>query len=75
VRHGHRQIAGRVSQLLNHLLSRASIPEYQVRWSSGSPATVVPCGTTAARSTTQCMDYWPAPRKMERAAIIGDIPY
>jgi taurine dioxygenase len=20
-------------------------------------------------------DYWPAPRKMERAGIVGDVPY
>ncbi|WP_150292811.1 TauD/TfdA dioxygenase family protein [Sphingobium estronivorans] len=61
------------SNLLNYLISQASIPEYQVRfrWKPGSVA------IWDNRSTQHyaVMDYWPAPRKMERAAIIGDVPY
>ena len=61
------------SQLLNYLLSQASIPEYQVRfrWKPKSVA------IWDNRSTQHyaVMDYWPAPRKMERAAIVGDKPY
>jgi len=61
------------SQLLNYLLSQASIPEYQVRfqWQPNSVA------IWDNRSTQHyaVMDYWPATRKMERAAIIGDRPY
>jgi taurine dioxygenase len=55
------------------LLSQASIPEYQVRfqWRPNSVA------IWDNRSTQHyaVMDYWPAPRKMERAAIVGDVPY
>ena len=61
------------SHLLNYLVSQASIPEYQVRfrWKPNSVA------IWDNRSTQHyaVMDYWPAPRKMERAAIIGDVPY
>ena len=61
------------SHLLNHLLSQASIPEYQVRfqWRPNSVA------IWDNRSTQHyaVMDYWPAPRKMERAAIVGGVPY
>lgn len=61
------------SQLLNHLVSQASIPEYQVRfqWRPHSVA------IWDNRSTQHyaVMDYWPAPRKMERAAIVGDPIY
>ncbi|SFC79641.1 taurine dioxygenase [Polaromonas sp. OV174] len=61
------------SHLLNYLISQASIPEYQVRfrWQPNSIA------IWDNRSTQHyaVMDYWPAPRKMERAAIIGDKPY
>lgn len=61
------------SQLLNYLMSQAYIPEYQVRftWQPNSVA------IWDNRSTQHyaVMDYWPAPRKMERAAIVGDRPY
>lgn len=61
------------SNLLNHLISQASIPEYQVRfrWKPNSVA------IWDNRSTQHyaVMDYWPAPRKMERAAVVGDIPF
>jgi taurine dioxygenase len=61
------------SLLLNYLQSQALIPEYQgrFRWKPNSVA------VWDNRSTQHyaVMDYWPAPRKMERAGIIGDKPY
>lgn len=57
------------SLLLQYLVSQATIPEYQVRfkWRPHSVA------IWDNRSTQHyaVMDYWPAPRKMERAAIVG----
>ena len=72
VRHGIDKTPG-ASLLLNYLISRATIPEYQVRW-SWQPGDVVVWDN---RSTQHYAvnDYWPAPRKMERAGIVGDIPY
>ena len=61
------------SLLLQYLQSQASIPEYQVRfnWRPNSVA------IWDNRSTQHyaVMDYWPSPRKMERAAIKGDQPF
>ena len=61
------------SQLLNYLVSQASIPEYQVRfrWKKNSVA------MWDNRSTQHyaVMDYPPCDRKMERTAIVGDVPY
>ena len=61
------------SQLLNYLVSQASIPEYQVRfkWRPNSVA----IWDNRCTQHYAVMDYWPAPRKMDRAAIIGDQPY
>lgn len=59
--------------LLQYLQSQAMVPEYQVRfkWQPNSVA------IWDNRSTQHyaVMDYWPAPRKMERAGIVGDVPY
>jgi taurine dioxygenase len=72
VRFGQEKTPG-ASLLLNYLISQAAIPEYQVRfrWRPNSVA------IWDNRSTQHyaVMDYWPAPRKMERAAIVGDKPY
>ena len=61
------------SQLLNHLISQAYIPEYQVRfrWRKNSVA------FWDNRSTQHyaVMDYQPCHRKMERASIVGDSTY
>jgi taurine dioxygenase len=61
------------SLLLNYLNSQAYIPEYQVRfrWKPNSVA------IWDNRSTQHYAvhDYWPAPRRMERTAIIGDRPF
>jgi taurine dioxygenase len=59
--------------LLNYLQSQASIPEYQVRfrWKPNSIA----IWDNRPTQHYAVMDYWPAPRKMERAGIEGDKPY
>lgn len=61
------------SLLLNYLTSRASIPEYQVRW-SWKPGDVAVWDNRSTQHYA-CNDYFPAPRKMERAGIVGDRPY
>jgi taurine dioxygenase len=72
VRYGIDKTPG-ASLLLQFLQSQATIPEYQVRfkWKANSVA------IWDNRSTQHyaVMDYWPAPRKMERAGIVGDVPY
>jgi taurine dioxygenase len=72
VRFGQDKSPG-ASQLLNFLASQACIPEYQVRfrWKKNSVA------FWDNRSTQHyaVMDYPPCNRKMERTAIVGDVPY
>jgi taurine dioxygenase len=72
VRFGQDKSPG-ASQLLNYLVSQACIPEFQVRfrWKKNSVA------FWDNRSTQHyaVMDYPPCHRKMERTAIIGDLPY
>jgi taurine dioxygenase len=72
VRHGIDKAPG-AALLLNYLISRATIPEYQVRW-SWQPGDIAVWDN---RSTQHYAvnDYWPAPRKLERAGIVGDTPY
>ena len=71
VRHGIDKAPG-AALLMNYLISRATIPEYQVRW-SWKPGDVAVWDN---RSTQHYAlnDYYPAPRRMERAGIVGDIP-
>jgi taurine dioxygenase len=61
------------STLLNYLISQAYIPEYQVRWRWRKNSIAL----WDNRSTQHyaVMDYPPCHRKMERAGIIGDVPY
>ena len=61
------------SQLLQYLVSQAFIPEYQVRfrWRPNSVA----FWDNRATQHYAVMDYPPCHRKMERAGIVGDIPY
>ena len=61
------------SQLLSYLISQAYIPEYQVRWRWKKNSIAI----WDNRSTQHyaVMDYPPCHRKMERAGIIGDVPY
>ena len=72
VRHGIDKAPG-AALLLNYLISRASIPEYQVRW-SWQPGDIVVWDNRSTQHYA-CNDYFPAPRKMERAGIVGDTPY
>ncbi|WP_041681865.1 TauD/TfdA family dioxygenase [Cupriavidus sp. DF5525] len=61
------------SLLLNYLISQAAIPEYQVRfrWKPNSVA----IWDNVATQHYAVSDYWPAPRRMERATIKGDRPF
>ncbi|WP_439685445.1 Alpha-ketoglutarate-dependent taurine dioxygenase [Cupriavidus oxalaticus] len=59
--------------LLQYLQSQASVPEYQVRY-RWRPNDVAVWDNRATQHYA-VMDYWPAPRKMERAGIIGDKPF
>jgi taurine dioxygenase len=61
------------SNLLNYLISRACIPEYQVRW-RWRPGSIAIWDNRCTQHYA-VMDYWPAVRKMERAGIVGDKPY
>jgi taurine dioxygenase len=61
------------SDLLRYLVSRAAIPEYQVRW-RWRPNSVALWDNRATQHYA-VQDYWPAVRKMERAGIIGDRTY
>ncbi|MCO4862677.1 TauD/TfdA family dioxygenase [Cupriavidus sp. WGlv3] len=72
VRYGQDKTPG-ASHLLNYLISQAAIPEYQVRfrWQPNSVA----IWDNRCTQHYAVQDYWPAPRKMERAAIIGDKPF
>lgn len=72
VRYGIDKTPG-ASLLLQYLQSQATIPEYQVRF-SWRPNSVAIWDNRSTQHYA-VMDYWPAPRKMERAGIIGDIPY
>jgi taurine dioxygenase len=61
------------SLLLNYLVSQAFVPEYQVRWRWRKNSIAI----WDNRSTQHyaVMDYPPCHRKMERAGIIGDVPF
>lgn len=61
------------AHLLQYLISRANIPEYQVRWKWRPNSMAIWDNRSTQHYAVQ--DYWPAVRKMERAAIIGDRPY
>ncbi|MBN3758857.1 taurine dioxygenase [Paraburkholderia sp. Tr-20389] len=61
------------SMLLNYLVSQAYVPEYQVRWRWQKNSIAI----WDNRSTQHyaVMDYPPCHRKMERAGIVGDVPF
>ncbi len=61
------------SDLLNYLVSQAAIPEFQVRWRWQKDSVAIWDNRCTQHYAVQ--DYWPAVRKMERAGIIGDVPY
>ena len=61
------------SQLLQYLISQASVPEYQVRfrWRTNSVA----IWDNRCTQHYAAQDFWPAVRNLERAGIVGDRPY
>jgi taurine dioxygenase len=61
------------SNLLNYLIGRAAIPEYQVRWRWTPNSVAIWDNRSTQHYAVQ--DYWPAVRKMDRAGIVGDRPY
>jgi taurine dioxygenase len=61
------------AQLLQFLVSQAYVPEYQVRW-RWQPGSVAIWDNRSTQHYA-VMDYPPCYRKMERAGIVGDIPY
>ena len=72
VRYGQDYAPGGAN-LLQYLIGRAAIPEYQVRW-RWEPNSIAIWDNRCTQHYA-VMDYWPAIRKMERAGIIGDRPY
>ena len=72
VRYGQDYTPGGAN-LLNYLIGRAAIPEYQVRW-RWTPNSVAIWDNRATQHYA-VQDYWPAVRKMERAGIVGDRPF
>ena len=72
VRHGIDYSPG-AGNLLSYLISQASIPDYQVRWRWTNNSFAIWDNRCTQHYAVQ--DYYPAVRKMERAAIIGDKPY
>jgi taurine dioxygenase len=61
------------SELLNYLIAQAAIPEYQVRWRWKKDSVAI--WDNRCTQHYAVMDYWPAVRKMERAGIVGDVPF
>ena len=72
VRVGQDYTQGR-TQLLEYLISQATIPEYQVRW-RWKPHSVAIWDNRSTQHYA-VMDYPPCHRKMERAGIMGDKPF
>jgi taurine dioxygenase len=72
VRYGQDYAPG-ASQLLHYLIGQAAIPEYQVRWRWTKDSFAIWDNRSTQHYAVQ--DYWPAVRKMERAGIVGDVPF
>jgi taurine dioxygenase len=72
IRYGLDKVPG-AAMFLNYLTSQATIPDYQVRWSWQAGDVAVWDNRSTQHYAVN--DYWPAPRKMERAGIIGDTPF
>jgi taurine dioxygenase len=72
VRHGQ-DFAPGASHLLDYLIGRAAIPDYQVRWRWKKNSVAIWDNRCTQHYAVQ--DYWPAVRKMERAGIVGDTPF
>ncbi|MFE3226174.1 TauD/TfdA dioxygenase family protein [Nocardia sp. NPDC059228] len=61
------------AELLHYLMRQAAVPEFQVRWRWTPNSFAIWDNRCTQHYAVQ--DYWPAVRKMERAGIIGDLPY
>jgi len=72
VRYGQDANPG-AADLLRYLISQAFVPEYQVRW-RWRPNSVAIWDNRSTQHYA-VMDYAPCHRKMERAGIVGDLPY
>lgn len=72
IRYGQDYTHG-AQQLLQYLIAQAHIPEYQVRW-RWTPGSVAIWDNRSTQHYA-VMDYPPCHRKMERAGIVGDIPF
>jgi len=72
VRYGQDYAPGSAN-LLNYLIGRAQIPEYQVRW-RWKPGSMAIWDNRCTQHYA-VMDYPPCVRRMERAGIIGDKPF
>ncbi|NML45269.1 taurine dioxygenase [Ramlibacter sp. G-1-2-2] len=72
VRYGQDYTQG-ASALLQYLVNQAAIPEYQVRW-RWQPGDVAMWDNRSTQHYA-VMDYPPCHRKMERAGIVGDLPF
>ena len=72
VRFGQDHVPGGANLLL-YLISRATIPEYQVRW-RWRPNSIAIWDNRCTQHYA-VMDYPPCVRQMERAGIIGDKPF
>ncbi|SPA29795.1 Putative taurine dioxygenase [Cupriavidus taiwanensis] len=59
--------------LLHYLCAQAEIPEYQVRWRWKKHSVAIWDNRCTQHYAVQ--DYAPTVRKMERAGIIGDVPF
>ncbi len=72
VRFGYDYAPG-AGELLAYLLRQASVPEYQVRWRWERDSVAIWDNRSTQHYAVQ--DYWPAPRAMERASSVGDVPF
>lgn len=72
VRYGQDYAPGSAN-LLQYLIGRAQIPEYQVRW-RWRPGSIAIWDNRCTQHYA-VMDYPPCVRQMERAGIIGDKPF
>jgi taurine dioxygenase len=61
------------NNLMNYLLSQATVPEYQVRW-KWTPNSIAMWDNRCSQHYA-VMDYPPCTRKMHRATIRGDKPF
>ena len=68
-----RSVVAGGSGLLQYLISQAAIPEFQVRWRWSPDSVAIWDNRSTQHYAVQ--DYPPCHRKMERAGIVGDVPF